>query len=96
MRKTNEQSIKEVISELFESNHMKGKLAEVDVINNWEQLVGPLIAKQTEKMYFFKGKLFLHISSPPLRTELNYTRSKIVEVVNAYAKQELIEDVVVR
>jgi hypothetical protein len=96
MRRSNEQSIKEVISELFESNHMKGKLAEVDVINNWEKIVGPMIAKQTEKIYFYKGKLFIHITSPPLRHELNYTRSKIVEVVNQFVGQEIIEDVVVR
>lgn len=96
MRKTNEQSIKEVISELFEANHMKGKLAEVNVINNWEQLVGPLIAKQTEKIYFYKGKLVLQITSPALRTELNYTRQKLVEIVNNYANQSLIDDVVVR
>ncbi len=96
MRKSNEQTIKEVIGELFNNNHMKGKLAEVDVINNWEKIAGAIIARHTEKIYFYKRKLFLHISSPPLRTELNYTRSKIIEIVNAYAGQELIDEVVIR
>lgn len=95
-RITNEQTIKEVISELIEQNHMKGKLAEVNVINNWENLVGPMIAKQTEKIYFAKNKLFIHITSPPLRQELNYTRSRIVQLVNEFVGQDLIEDVVVR
>lgn len=96
MRRSNEQSIKEVISEMFEQKRFKGKLAEVDVIGHWEDLVGPLISRQTEKIYFAQGKLFLHISSPPLRQELSYSRTKLVQIVNDYVKQELITDVVVR
>lgn len=95
-RKSNEQSIKEVINEIIENNHMKGKLKEINIINSWEKLVGKMIAKQTSKIYFHKGKLFLHIDSPPLRNELLYTRSKIVEIVNKEAGEELIDDVVIR
>ncbi|MEI6506847.1 MAG: DUF721 domain-containing protein [Bacteroidota bacterium] len=95
-RGSNEQSIKEVISDLMGSNHMKGKLAEINIINNWEKIVGKLIAKNTTKIYISKNKLYLHIESAPLRNELNYTRSKIVELVNQEAGTELIDDVVVR
>jgi hypothetical protein len=95
-RRSNEQSIKDVISDFLESNHMKNKLTEVNIINNWEKIMGNLIAKNTTKIYFYKSKLFLHIESAPLRNELNYSRSKIVELVNKEAGQELIEDVVVR
>jgi hypothetical protein len=95
-RKSNEQTLKEVINDFLESNHMKGKLKEINIINNWEKLVGVLIAKNTTKIYFHKGKLHLHIESPPLRQELTYTRSKIVELVNREAGEELIDDVVIR
>ncbi len=95
-RGSNEQSIKDVISDLMGSNHMKGKLAEINIINNWEKIVGNLIAKNTTKIYINKNKLYLHIESAPLRNELNYTRSKIVELVNQEAGTELIDDVVVR
>jgi hypothetical protein len=95
-RSTNEQSIKDVISELFSGNHMGGKLKEINIINNWEKLVGNLIAKNTNKIYIYKGKLFLHIDSAPLRTELAYSKAKIIELVNKEAGEELIDDVVVR
>jgi hypothetical protein len=95
-RKSNEQTLKEVISELFEKNHMGGKLKEINIINNWEKLVGALIAKNTTKIYFYQSKLFLHIESPPLRTELAYSKSKIIDLVNREAGEELIDDVVVR
>ena len=95
-RKSNEQSIKEVISDFIQSNHMKNKLAEINIINNWEKIVGVLIAKNTTKIYFYKSKLFLHIESAPLRNELNYSRSKILELINKEAGEELIDEVVVR
>jgi hypothetical protein len=95
-RTSNEQTLKEVIGELFETNHMSGKLKEINVINNWEKLVGTLIAKNTNKIYIHQGKLFLHIESPPLRTELAYSKSKLIELVNKEAGEELIDDVVIR
>lgn len=95
-RRSNEQTLQEVISELFETNHMSGKLKEINIINNWERLVGALIAKNTTKIYIHKGKLFLHIESPPLRTELAYSKSKIIDLINKEAGEELIDDVVVR
>jgi len=95
-RKSNEQSIKDVISDFVKSNHMKNKLIEINIINNWEKIVGVLIAKNTTKIYFFKKKLFIHIESAPLRNELNYSRAKIMELINKEAGEELIDEVVVR
>jgi Dna[CI] antecedent, DciA len=95
-RKSNEQSIKDVISDFVQSNHMKNKLIEINIINNWEKIVGVLIAKNTTKIYFFKKKLFIHIESAPLRNELNYSREKIMELINKEAGEKLIDEVVVR
>lgn len=95
-RKSNEQSIQEVIKELMDAKPMKSKLTEINIVNNWEKLVGTLIAKNTQKIYLSKGKLFLHIESPPLRNELTYSRSKIVELVNQFAGEDIIDDVIIR
>lgn len=95
-RSSNEQSLKDVISELFQGNPMGDKLKEVELVNNWEKLVGSLIAKNTQKIYIKQGKLYLHIESAPLRTELTYTKSKIIDVVNKEAGMNLIDDVIIR
>jgi hypothetical protein len=95
MRKSNEQSLKDIISGMMEGTVIQSKMIEMDIINKWPELVGDMIAGQTQKMYFGKGKLFIHIESAPLRNELNFSRSKIVEIVNQFAQQELISDVVV-
>lgn len=95
-RKDNDQTIKEAIGDFFKSEKLDGKLAEVNIIAKWEQIVGKAIATQTTKIFFNANKLHLYIDSPALRQELNYQRFKLVELVNAEAGRELITDVVVR
>ncbi len=95
-RKSNEQTIQEVIKELMGAKPMKSKLTEINLVNSWERLVGSLIAKNTEKIYISRGKLFLHITSPPLKNELTFQRTKIIELVNQFAEEEIINEVIIR
>lgn len=95
-RKSNDQTLKEAIGDFLRSENMDGKLMEINIINNWEKIVGKLIASQTNKIYFHEGKLHLQIESPALRQELNYQRFKIADLVNREAGTELVKDVVVR
>jgi len=96
MRFGDEKVLKDVINDFLESKNLKGKLAESKIITNWENVVGALIAKNTRKMYIHEGKLFLYVDSAPLRQELNFSKSKIIELVNKEAGFELIEDVIMR
>lgn len=95
-KRDNDQTLKDAIHDFLKSENMDGKLAEINIINSWEKIVGRLIASQTQKIYFNDGKMFLHIESPALKQELNYQRFKLVELVNKEAGRELIKDVVVR
>lgn len=95
-RKSNEQTIQEVIRELMDAKPMKSKMTEINLVNNWEKLVGAMIAKQTQKIILSNGKLYLQIESPALKHELTYSRSKIVELVNQFAGEDLIDEVIIR
>ncbi|MBW7844585.1 MAG: DUF721 domain-containing protein [Bacteroidia bacterium] len=92
-KRLNDQTLSEAIQEFLKEEKLDWKLAEINVINNWEKIVGKLIASQTKNIYFFEGKLILHIESAALKQELNYQRFKIVELVNKEAGMELISDV---
>lgn len=95
-KKSNEQTLKSAISEFLHSQHLDSKLAEVNIINNWERLVGALIAKNTQEIFFKKGVMYLKIESNALRNELMYQRGKIMAIVNTEANQQLITDVIIR
>lgn len=96
MRKSNEQSIKDVISEMLSSYQIKDKLAEVDIVQQWEKLMGKLIAKNTQKIYIKDKKLFLYIESSALKQELTYSKSKIIDIINKESGTSLIHEVIIR
>lgn len=96
MRKTNEQSVKEVLSELLESYRLKSKLDETRVRDIWAQVMGQVIAGYTTEIKLRRHKLFVSISSAALRQELSYGRDKIMRNMNEALGEDIINEVEVR
>jgi len=96
MKRQNEQSLKEALRELLDSYHLREKVNEMRLLQNWEQLFGKTISKYTEKIYVHNKKLYLTINSAPLRHELMYSRDKIVERINEVIEKDFVNEVVIR
>lgn len=94
MKKSNDQTLKEVINELLESYKLGDKLKEVRLIDSWEKVVGKLINKHTKNLYIKKKVLFVKLDSAALRNELSYARQKIIKALNKEADEEVIENIV--
>ena len=95
-KKSHEHTLKNAITDFLKSQHLDNKLAEKNIITNWEKLVGAMIAKNTTEIKFRGSVLYLKIESNALRNELMYQRGKIMAIVNTEANQQLIKDVVIR
>jgi predicted nucleic acid-binding Zn ribbon protein len=96
MRKSNTQKIGEVISEYLRELKIDRKITETRLISSWPSIVGPTIARQTEKLYIRGGVFYVHLNSPVLRNELSYMKTRIVEVLNEQAGERVISKVVLR
>lgn len=96
MKRTNDQPLKEVIGELLDSYHLREKVNEMRLVQNWEQLFGKTISKYTQKMFVNNKKLYITIDSAPLRQELMYSREKIIERINDAIEKDFIREVVIR
>lgn len=96
MRKSNQQSIGEVLQQFLKQNRLDKKLHYAEIIGSWESIVGKLVAQHTKNMYFHENKLILELDSPALRNELLMQRSEIVKKVNTLAGEELIKEVVLK
>jgi predicted nucleic acid-binding Zn ribbon protein len=96
MRKSNQQTIGEVIREFLKQNSLDKKLLHALVIKEWENIVGPLFAKHTQSIYFHEKKLVLEIQSPSLRNELLMQKSILIEKVNKTAGEQLITEIVLK
>lgn len=70
-----------VLEDLLQMYRLKSKVNEVNLTRDWEGIVGPLIAKKTEKIILKNGVLHITISSAPLKQELRYSKDQIMELI---------------
>lgn len=88
-----EKSIKDLLNSVFKSYNQGYKYEETSVINSWEQIVGSMIAKNTTKIFINKKELYLTLSSPALKNELRYHKLVLIDKINDFAKQKIINDI---
>lgn len=93
-RKTKAISLKDAIDSFLESFNLQTKYSETHLIVSWEKLMGKTIASRTEKIYIRDNKLFLKISSSPLRQELLMAKSKLIKLINQELGNHPVEDVI--
>lgn len=93
-RHTNTQGIKDVVEELLNAYKLRGKYNETYIISSWEKIMGKQIAQRTEKIYIKNKKLFLKLSSAPLKHEFSMGKTKLITLLNQEAGQNIIEDIV--
>ncbi|HEY1038206.1 MAG TPA: DUF721 domain-containing protein [Bacteroidia bacterium] len=96
MRKSNQQSIGEVLAEFLKQNRLDKRLHHADIIGKWEEIVGSLFAKHTKNIYFMGTKLILEIDSSSLRNELLMQRNAIIEKINKLAGEQLVTEIVLK
>ncbi|WP_372934185.1 DUF721 domain-containing protein [Mariniphaga sediminis] len=94
MRKSNTQSLGDVLREYIREMHMEKKLKEVDVVQSWKTLLGKTIAGYTRNIYLSKGILYVEISSSVVKNELIMMREEIRSRLNELAGDEMIEKIV--
>ena len=91
---SNEISIKEAIKKLLKAYRLEDKLNETRLINSWEKVVGKLISKHTTNLYIKKKILFVRLDSAALKTELSYSKEKIIKMLNDEVGVETIYGIV--
>jgi predicted nucleic acid-binding Zn ribbon protein len=94
MRKSNTQPLKSILREYIEALGHSRKLKEVNIIVQWEKLMGKTIARHTRKIYISKKTLFVQIDSSIIRNELMMRRESIIRHLNESVGETIIEKVV--
>lgn len=92
----NEVTLKDAIKQLIHAYRLKDKIMETRLISGWEELMGRTIARHTRDVYVKGHTLFICLDSPTVRSEMLYSKERIIEMVNEYAGEVLINDVVIK
>ena len=95
-RKSQPEPLGEAISEMLKAFRIEGKFYETDLVNSWERVMGKPIATRTSKIYIKDKKLFVHISSAPLKHELNMSRDKILVMLTKESGQPIVNEVIIK
>lgn len=96
MRKTNTQSLKEVLGDFTSELNLSQRIKEIRIIKKWPELMGPAIAQVTDKIYIRNKTLYVHLSSSVARNELFMMRDAIVHIMNKKAGEKVIQKVILK
>ena len=68
----------------------------MQVKDAWEKIMGKTISNYTDKIEIINSTLFIYTSVAPLKHELTYQKSKIIDRVNEELGEKVISEVVVK
>jgi len=86
--------LKDGIKALLRVYRLQGKLNEVTVVASWEKVMGKAVAMKTQQVYVSNNKLFVRLSSAPLKHELFMAKTRVLENLNAEVGEDIIKEVV--
>ncbi|WP_090102343.1 DUF721 domain-containing protein [Chitinophaga sp. CF118] len=89
-------SMGDALKEFMDKSRMKPRLTEVRIQENWEQMMGKTISRYTENIQLIDGKLMITTTVAPLKQELNYSKDKIIKLVNEMLGEKLVREVIIR
>lgn len=96
MRKTNTQSLSNVLKSYVRENNLEKKLNELDLIKSWESVMGKTVSRYTQNLYIQNNTLFVVTTSPIVRNELLMMKEEIRVRLNEVAGEELIKTIIFR
>jgi hypothetical protein len=95
VKKSNEQTLREAMQTWMHENGVDEKLLESRIISHWEEWMGILINKYTEKIWVNKNQLYIKVASAPLKQELLFSREQIKNNINEKLEVAFIKNVIV-
>jgi hypothetical protein len=94
-RKQQTVSIKEAIEGMFSSLNLNDKYYEAKAVEAWNMVMGNTVAKRTNSVEIFKGKMTVKLSSAPLKSELNMSKEFIRERLNQQLGKEVVKILII-
>jgi len=96
MRKTDTQTIAQVIKEYLKSPKLENKFKQFKIINSWEEILGKIVSKSTTNIYIKDKTLFVFLKSSVIRNQLYMIKTEIVKKLNEKVGEEIINDIVLK
>jgi hypothetical protein len=96
MKSTDAKSIGEIMAEYLNPAKLDDSINARRLEALWPEVVGPYINRQTVRRFVSHRKLYVQITSAPLRNELMLNRSSLVRRLNETTGADVIDDIIFR
>ncbi len=87
-------SLEQAISEMMKAFALEKKFREKQIAACWGEMMGEAVAARTQEVYVFEEKLFVKLTSAPLRHEISLMKSKILAAILLRFGDAVIKDIV--
>ncbi len=91
-----ELSMAEAMQLFLKKSKLKTGIQAVQIEEVWVKIMGKTVAKYTDKIQIFGGKLYITTSIAPLKNELTYQKENIIEMVNKELGEMVIKEVIIK
>ena len=91
-----ELSLQDAMQQFLKNSRLKTGIQALQIEDVWEKIMGKTIAKYTDKITIINQVLYIQSQVAPLKNELMYQKSKIIERVNEELGEAAIKDVVIK
>lgn len=82
MKRTEPQTIRQIIDRVLDASAGRTSVLEHRAAALWADTMGPTITRHTIRRYVAKGVLHVYLDSAPLKSELEFQKSHIVQAIN--------------
>jgi predicted nucleic acid-binding Zn ribbon protein len=93
-RKKEAAPLEAAFNELLKAYRLEDKFKEKLLINSWGELVGRTISDRTTAVFIKDKKLFVKLSSGPIKKELMLNRSKVLILIEEKVGKGVVEELV--
>lgn len=93
-RKKEAAPLESAFNDLLKAYRIEGKFKEKSLIHDWPQLVGKTIADRTSSVFIRDQKLFVKLTSGPVKKELMMHKSSLLVLIEEKYGKGVIEDLV--
>ena len=85
-------NISKILEDVFSQKHFRIGIDNLKVIEAWNKIMGKNIQNYTYKVYYRKGILYIKLKSSVLKEELNFEKSKVIDLINQELGKVYIKD----
>ena len=93
MKRTYPRKVGDILKDVLSEQDLDNKLYELQALEVWPKIVGPMINRSTVERRVVDGVLFLRIASAPIRQELSLNRTSWLSMLNKAVGKDVLTDI---